>query len=98
MVSIMPKSKSKLPDLQKMILNSFWAKMIISILWDLIDAFKVFGAGLAYAAVGTTLAVLLWGTPGVMSVWEGAEATDTVDRFVPSVTITGLIATFLIKK
>lgn len=69
-------------------------KLIISIIWDLLDFFigRIIGFGTLFDIVGTLLAFKLWGVWGLGAIWEVFEPTDQIDGFVPSLTIIGLLS------
>lgn len=69
-----------------------WAKFAIAIIYDVLDFFSVPMLGSLYDVVGIPLGVALWGPWGLAQAWEVLDPTDVVDRFVPTMTIAGLIA------
>lgn len=68
-----------------------WLKFAISITYDVVDIFSVPVLGSLYDIIGVPLGVALWGPWGFAQIWEVLDPTDVVDRFVPTMTIAGLI-------
>lgn len=69
-------------------------KLIISIVWDVLDALigRIPGFGTVWDIAGTLLAFKLWGVWGLGAIWEVFEPTDQIDGFLPTMTIIGLIS------
>lgn len=69
-------------------------KMIISIIWDLLDFTigRVPGFGTLFDFAGTLLALLLWGAPGLLAVWEVFDVTDQLDAEIPTLTLIGILS------
>lgn len=69
-------------------------KMIISIIWDLLDFTigRIPGFGTLFDFAGTLLALLLWGAPGLLAVWEVFDVTDQLDAEIPTLTLIGLLS------
>lgn len=69
-------------------------KMIISIIWDILDFFigRIPGFGTLWDFAGTLLALLLWGGPGLLALWEVFEVTDQLDAEIPTLTLIGLLS------
>ena len=66
-------------------------KFIIAIAYDLLDFFSVPILGSLYDAVGIPLGVLLWGPYGLVNVMELFDPTDQLDKFVPTMTLAGIL-------
>lgn len=91
--------KIKLPDMQKIIQKSIWARLGISLAFDILDSMKLpILAGPLSGIIGTALAINLWGNNGALASWEILELSDTLDRFIPSVTLTGILSILRGKK
>lgn len=71
----------------------FSIKIIISIIWDILDftigRIPLFGTLIDF--IGTILAIALWGLPGLLAVWEVFDPTDQLDAEIPTLTIIGVI-------
>ena len=70
-----------------------WLKFAISIVYDVVDFFSIPGIGSLYDVVGVPLGYALWGPIGLANLWEIADPLDVTDRFVPTMTITGILST-----
>jgi len=80
------------------------AKLVFSIILDTVDFilsftfFKIPFIGqfsaIIFELVIMVFAVMLWGALGLTQLWEVIDVTDTVDAFIPTVTIVGLISIF----
>lgn len=68
-----------------------WIKFGIAIIYDLADLMSVPFLGSLYDAVGIPLGVLLWGPVGLVNTWELVDPTDQVDKFIPTMTLAGII-------
>ena len=78
------------------------AKLVFSVILDFIDfilSFTVFKipfvgqfSAIIFEIIIMAFAVMLWGAIGLMQLWEVIDITDTVDAFIPTVTIVGVIS------
>lgn len=66
-------------------------KFLIAIIYDLTDLMSVPFLGTLYDAVGIPLGVLLWGPVGLVNTWEIVDPTDQIDKFVPTMTLAGIL-------
>lgn len=69
-----------------------WQKFAISIVYDVVDFFSVPVFGTMYDVVGIPLGLALWGPIGLINTWEVFDPLDATDRFVPTMTIAGLMS------
>jgi len=69
-------------------------KFGIAIIYDLADLMSVPFLGSLYDAVGIPLGVLLWGPVGLLNAWEIVDPTDQIDKFVPTMTLAGIVHHF----
>ena len=67
-------------------------KMVISIIFDVVDFLTPPVIGTVYDVVGGLLGFLLWGGKGAIAFWEVLEPTDRIDAFVPTLTIMGILS------
>lgn len=75
-----------------------WLKFVIAAIYDIVDLFSLPGLGTIYDVIGIPLGVALWGPAGLMNAWEVVDPADAIDRFVPTMVISGLVAEFGFKK
>lgn len=68
------------------------AKLVISVVWDLLDFTigRVPVIGTLFDVGGTTLALYLYGTRGLLAGLEIFEVTEQLDSWIPSLTLLGL--------
>lgn len=71
-------------------------KFLIAILWDAADFTigRIPGFGTLFDIAGMLLAIILWGAPGVLAIWEVFDVTDQLDAEVPTLTLIGLLTLF----
>lgn len=70
-------------------------KLVISLIWDALDFTigRVPAFGTIFDLIGTLLAIMLWGVPGLISLGEVfLDPTDQIDGFIPTLTIIGIIS------
>ncbi len=68
-------------------------KLIISVIWDLLDLTvgRIPGFGTLFDVVGMILSLILWGPVGIIAVWEVLDVTDQVDAEIPTLTLEGIL-------
>ncbi len=68
-------------------------KFIIAIIWDVLDFTigRIPAFGTLFDIIGTFLALVLWGSAGVMALWEVVDITDQVDAEIPTLTLIGIL-------
>lgn len=71
-----------------------WIKFAIAIVYDVVDLLSIPGLGELYDVVGIPLGYALWGPLGLANAWEVLDPMDAADRFIPTMTIVGVLATF----
>ena len=68
-------------------------KLIISIIWDILDftifRLPIFGTFADFAS--GFLAIALYGPSGMLAFWEVIDVTDQADALIPTLTIIGLL-------
>lgn len=69
-----------------------WEKFAISIVYDVVDLISIPGFGQLYDVIGVPLGYALWGPIGIANAWEIFDPLDVTDRFVPTMTITGILS------
>jgi len=71
----------------------FQVKIIIAIIWDILDftLFRIPGLGTITDMISIPVAVLLWGPMGLISFWEVFDITDQLDAEVPTMTAIGIL-------
>lgn len=69
-----------------------WIKFIIAIVYDVVDLLSLPGLGELYDVVGIPLGYALWGPLGLANAWEVLDPLDAADRFIPTMTIIGVLA------
>jgi hypothetical protein len=74
-----------------------WLRFVISAAFDTADFFigriPVFGT--VFDIAGAALGLWLWGPVGLAQGWEILDVTDQIDGFVPTLTISGILAVIL---
>ena len=70
-----------------------WVKFGIAIIYDIVDLISIPGIGELYDIVGIPLGYALWGPLGLANAWEVLDPLDVTDRFIPTMTIIGILAT-----
>jgi len=65
-------------------------KLIISLLFDLLDFIMPPGIGTIYDILGGFLGLWLWGVPGGLQFLEIIDFTDRIDGFLPTLTLAGI--------
>lgn len=75
-----------------LIVINIW-KFVIAIIWDALDAtlFRIPGIGTLSDIISIPVAILLWGTPGIIAMWEVFEITDQIDAEIPTMTAIGVL-------
>jgi hypothetical protein len=66
-------------------------KFTIAIVYDVLDFLSVPVLGSLYDAAGIPLGIMLWGPAGLINLWEFVDVTDQVDKFVPTMTLAGIL-------
>ena len=71
----------------------FVIKLVISIIWDLLDftVGRIPGFGFLFDFMGGFLAIALWRFPGVIAFWELIDVTEQGDAQIPTLTLIGLM-------
>ena len=69
-----------------------WMKFAIAITYDVVDFFSLPGLGQLYDIVGIPLGYAMWGPIGLANAWEVVDPLDVTDRFIPTMTITGILS------
>lgn len=70
-----------------------WAlKLVICVVLDLLDFTigRLTGFGTIFDVLLTGAAVVMFGWPGLVSIWEVVDVTDQGDGFIPTLTILAL--------
>ena len=79
-------------------MNGYAFKFAIAIAYDVIDLFSIPVLGEIYDAIGIPLGYILWGPLGLTNAWELLDPLDTIDRFVPTMTLAGVVVYFKEKR
>lgn len=68
-------------------------KFLISLIWDFLDLTigRIPGFGTFFDIAGGLLAMMLWGTVGILAFAEVIDITDQIDAQLPIVTVCGIL-------
>ena len=87
----MKRNKSIVKSVKSINMNGYAFKFAIAIAYDAIDLFSIPVLGEIYDAIGIPLGYILWGPLGLTNAWELLDPLDAIDRFVPTMTLAGVV-------
>jgi len=85
------RNESIVKSVKSININGYAFKFAIAIAYDAIDFFSIPVLGQIYDVIGIPLGYILWGPLGLTNAWELLDPVDTIDRFVPTMTLAGVV-------